>query len=66
VCGWYSFPSAERANEGVSVLVPEQVGGFIQLEDRVAEIMASQLVAGFIENALVTAACLPQFSLQST
>jgi hypothetical protein len=44
---WNSLPSAESANEGVSVLISEKVGSFVQLEDRVIEIVASQLMTGF-------------------
>src|ERR1039458_3210780 len=61
---WNSFPSAESANEGVSVLVPEKVGGFIQLEARVIKIVASELVTGFFENALKTGLFVLQTSLQ--
>src|ERR1700722_15891891 len=32
---WNSLPSVESANEGVSVLISEKVGSFIQFEDRV-------------------------------
>jgi hypothetical protein len=41
------LPRSESANEGVSVLIPEKVGSFIQFEDGVIEIMASKLVTGF-------------------
>src|SRR2546427_3696536 len=49
---WNSFPRAESANEGVSVLVSEKVGSFIQFEDGVIEIVASKLVTGLFLNAL--------------
>jgi len=38
--GWNSFPRAESAHEGVGVLVPENVGSFIQFKDGVVEIVA--------------------------
>jgi hypothetical protein len=41
------FPSAESTNEGVSVLVSQEVGSFIQFEDGVVEIVASKLMTGF-------------------
>jgi len=45
--GWNSFPSAKSANEGVGVLVSEKIGGLIQLEDGVVEIVARKLVTSF-------------------
>jgi hypothetical protein len=44
---WNSLPIAESANEGVSVLISEKVGSFIQFEDRVIKIVASKLMTGF-------------------
>jgi hypothetical protein len=45
--GRNAFPAAKRADKGVSVLISEKVGSFVQLEDRVIEIVASQLMTGF-------------------
>src|SRR3981081_3073404 len=64
--GWDSFPSAESANKGVSVLVSKKVGSFIQLEDGIIEIVASKLVTGFFENALKAGPFFLQAPLQST
>src|ERR1035437_2622755 len=47
---WNSLPSAESANEGVSVLISEKVSRFIQLKNGVIEIVASQLMTGFFRS----------------
>ena len=63
---WNSFPSAESANEGISVLISEKVSRFIQLENGVVEIVASKLVASFFQNALEAGTFVLQAPLQST
>src|SRR5207245_11487816 len=50
--GWNSFPSAESANEGVSVLVSEKVRSFIPLEHGVIETVATHVTTTPSPNAL--------------
>jgi hypothetical protein len=64
--GWNSFPPAECANEGVSVLVSQEVGTFMQLEHGVIEIVASKLVTSFFLIALEAGSFVLQTPLQST
>src|SRR5215469_4405040 len=60
-----TFPRAEGANKRISVLVSEKVGSFIQLEIRIIEIVASELMTGFVEHALEAAPFFLQAPLES-
>jgi hypothetical protein len=42
-----SLPSAKSPDKGISIHISEEVGGLIQLEDWIVEILASKLVARF-------------------
>ena len=37
---WGTFPGAEGSDEGVGVFVAEEVGGFVELEEGVVEVVA--------------------------
>src|SRR5260370_35364433 len=39
------LPSAKSPDRGISILIPQEVGSLIQLEDRIVGILASRLVA---------------------
>src|SRR5882724_7292051 len=48
----YALPCAEGTDERVRIFIAEQVGCRVELKDRVAEIVAGHLTAGFIEYTL--------------
>ena len=48
----HAFPTAESTSEGVRVFIAKQVGSFVELKDRVSEVIPSHLMPRFIENAL--------------
>jgi hypothetical protein len=48
----YAFPSSESATERVRVFKTKQIGGFVQLQDGIGEVIPRHLVPGFIQDAL--------------
>src|ERR1700690_2269804 len=60
----HALPTAKCSSERVGVFIAKKVSGLVQLKNRIAQIIASHLMPGFIENTLETGACFLQPSLQ--
>src|SRR5580698_9049659 len=60
----HTLPTAKGSSERVGVFIAEKVSGLVQLENRIAQVVASHLMPCLIENALETGACFLQMSLQ--
>ena len=58
------MPVAKSADEGVRIFVAKEVGGFVEFEDGVPEIIAGHLVARFVEDSLIAGARFLEFALK--
>src|ERR1700679_2926038 len=47
-----AFPLLEGAEERIGVLVPQQIGGFVQLQRRMQQIMLREFTPGFFHQVL--------------
>src|SRR5579875_326248 len=64
VAGGNALPGAEGADERVCVFVAEEIGGLVQLKDRVAEVVAGHLMAGLVQDALEAGAGILKAALK--
>jgi hypothetical protein len=52
VTRWHALPRSESAGERVRVFVAQEVGGLVELKDGVAQVIASHLMTGLVEELL--------------
>src|SRR5262245_32504120 len=61
--GGAALPAVERTEEGMGILIPQQVGGLVELERRVLQVVAGQLAARLLHQSLERCAVLRQSPL---
>src|SRR3984885_7755463 len=61
-----SFPEAKSADEGARIFVAQEIGGLVQFEEGVVEVVAGQLMTSLFKDLLEAIACILQAALQGS